>query len=141
MIARFKINTLAILRCLVLLGVMVRAMVPAGFMPAFASTGGDLLPLVICSGVTGDTTVYLPADQMPDQSEKGPQEPHTPAAHDAPCAFAAHFSLGTTAAPPQLPPSIFDTKPPVPSAESAPEAKRDSKSFLSQGPPVSLKFR
>lgn len=137
MIARFKIKTLAILRCLVLLGVMARAMVPAGFMPAFASTGGELLPLVICSGVTGDTTVYLPADQIPDQ----PQKQHAPAAHDAPCAFAAHFSLGTTAVPQQLPPSFFDKKPPAPTAESAPEQKRDSKSFLSQGPPVSLKFR
>lgn len=127
----------AILRCLVLLGVMARAMVPAGFMPAFASTGDELFPLVICSGVTGDTTIYLPADQLPDQQQKQ----HPPAAHDAPCAFAAHFSLGTTAAPPQLPPSVFDKLPSVPSADTAPKAKRDPKSFLSQGPPVSLKFR
>lgn len=134
---RIQHRLTAILRCLVLLGVMARAMVPAGFMPAYASTGGELLPLVICSGVTGDTTVYLPADQIPDQQ----QEKHAPAAHEAPCAFAAHFSLGTTAAPPQLPPAIFDKKTPAPAAESAPEAKRDSKSFLSQGPPVSLKFR
>lgn len=137
MVARFKINALAILRCLVLLGVMARAMVPAGFMPAFASTGGELLPLVICSGVTGDTTVYLPADQIPDQ----PQKQHAPAAHDAPCAFAAHFSLGTNVAPPQLPPSIFDKTRPAPVRERAPEEKRSSKSFLSQGPPVSLKLR
>lgn len=122
----------AILRCLVLLGVMARAIVPAGFMPAYASTGGELFPLVICSGVTGDTTVYLPADQLPDQQQKQ----HAPAAHDAPCAFAAHFSTGTAAAPPQLPVSLFDKKNPVLPAESAPKAKRDSKSFLSQGPPV-----
>ncbi len=134
---RIQNRLISILRCLVLLGVMARAMVPAGFMPAFASTGGELLPLVICSGVTGDTTVYLPADQIPDQ----PQKQHAPAAHDAPCAFAAHFSLGTTIAPPQLPPTIFDKTPPAPANERAPDEKRDSKSFLSQGPPVPLKLR
>ena len=127
----------AILRCLVLLGVMVRAMVPAGFMPAYASTDGELFPLVICSGVTGDTTVYLPADQLPDQTQKQ----HAPAVHDAPCAFAAHFSLGTTAAPPQLPLAGTEKTQPVPPADTAPEAKGDFKSYLSQGPPVSLKFR
>ncbi len=137
MIWRLKIKTLAVLRCLVLLGVMARAMVPAGFMPAFASTGDELFPMVICSGVTGNTTVYLPADQLPDQ----PKKQHAPAAHGAPCAFAAHFSLGTMDAPPQLQPPVFEKTPHVPPATTAPEAKRDFKSYLSQGPPVSLKFR
>ncbi len=137
MIARAKIKTLAILRCLVLLGVMLRAMVPAGFMPSFASTGDELFPMVICSGVTGSTTVYLPADQLPDQ----PQKQHAPAAQDGACAFAAHFSLGTTATPPQLPNIFTDKTPPAPPANVARNDQRDPKSYLSQGPPVTLKFR
>ncbi len=138
MIARLKINTIAILRCVVLLGVMARAMVPAGFMPAFASTGDELFPMVICSGVTGNTTVYLPADQLPDQPQK---QQHAPAAHDAPCAFVAHFSLGTTATPPQLPNIFTDKTPPAPPANVARNEQRDPKSYLSQGPPVTLRFR
>ena len=134
---RIQNRLTAFLRCLVLLGVMARAMVPTGFMPAFASTGDELFPLVICSGVTGDTTVYLPADQLPDQQQKQ----HAPTAHDAPCAFAAHFSVGTTATPPQLPNIFTDKTPPAPPAKVARNEQRDVKSFLSQGPPVSLKFR
>lgn len=134
---RIQHRLTALLRCLVLLGVMARAMVPAGFMPAFASTGDQLFPMVICSGVTGNTTVYLPADQLPDQ----PQGQHAPAVHDAPCAFAAHFSLGTTATPPQLPNIFTDKTPPAPPANAAQDEQRDPKSYLSQGPPVTLKFR
>lgn len=135
---RIHYRLTALLRCLVLLGVMARAMVPAGFMPAFASTGDELFPMVICSGVTGNTTVYLPADQLPDQPEK---KQHAPAAHDAPCAFAVHFSLGTTANPPQLPNIFTDKTLPAPPANVARDGQRDPKSYLSQGPPVTLKFR
>jgi hypothetical protein len=46
----------ASLLILALLGVVARALVPAGFMPDFSAQAGT--PLIICSG-TGEKTVYI----------------------------------------------------------------------------------
>ncbi len=69
------------------LGVMVRALIPAGFMPEFG-TGGT--QIVICSGVT-ETTITVD-----DHGQPLPAGDHK----DQPCAFMATAQLtGPEAAP------------------------------------------
>ncbi|MGD9784635.1 MAG: DUF2946 family protein [Hyphomicrobiaceae bacterium] len=71
-------------RHLLLCALLVRALVPAGFMPSAAADGHGLT-LVICNG-SGELLSVTPDDgqQVPSKSEGGSHEP---------CAFAGHVAL------------------------------------------------
>lgn len=115
---------------LVALAFTLRALVPAGFMPAFADNSG-LLPLVICSSDKGQSTVYLPAGEMPDAPQDEAEHGSTP------CAYAASFA---TAAP--LPVMDFAAYLYAPDFAVAPEAVFTAvasfKPYQAQAPPSVL---
>ncbi|HYD17643.1 MAG TPA: hypothetical protein VEF76_04095, partial [Patescibacteria group bacterium] len=121
------------LRCLLLLAVVARGMVPAGFMPAFAAQPGQLFPLVICSGATGSATVYVTGDQLPVQDDGGEHpQPH----QAAPCAYDASFTSAVPLTPPQMPAPLFAPEARKPPAPTQMAEQTLSKNYDPQGPPV-----
>ncbi|HEX5183761.1 MAG TPA: hypothetical protein VFW19_11500 [Allosphingosinicella sp.] len=103
----FRIDTARpLLAGLFLFALMLRLLVPAGYMIGTDASGAPAL--ILCSGVEAPPTVHH-AMRMPGGS---PMHHHDPADHrDAPCPFAA-------LAAPALPPS-----PPVMTAALAPPAE------------------
>jgi len=73
------------LRLLLLVALFVRALVPAGFMPAVAAQGHGLT-LVICSGSGGLQTITVDEEgkKLPAKSGKTSHEP---------CAFSGHLGI------------------------------------------------
>lgn len=70
----------ASLLILALLGMVARAVIPAGFMPDFSAQAGT--PLIICSG-NGEKTIYVDDKGSPiEQSDHGGEQP---------CVFALNF--------------------------------------------------
>ena len=92
------------------MAVIVRALVPAGWMPNTQGLGAA--PLVICTGSGSEIIRRGPAD--------GPAKPHSAERHDV-CAFASLASA------PPAPASLLAEPPNLPVAsriERAPEAAR-----------------
>jgi hypothetical protein len=81
---------------LVLAATFLRGLVPAGYMPDMeASRAGKLFPITICSGATGEATIYLPASQIPGMGDDGQSQAPKDHGHEkAPCAFAASLAVG-----------------------------------------------
>jgi len=106
MISTLRHDARAFVRSLVLLAVLVRAMIPSGFMPDLHNRTG-LFPLVICSGLTGTTTVYLPADKIaglaaPSGKTGLGEGHHRDNGCHAPCAFSAAFACGLVEHGPEI---------------------------------------
>ena len=82
---------------LLLLAVVLRGVVPPGFMPKHASdaSGHGLYAMVICTSM-GTKTVYVPADKAPQMPAPAP---HAPGSASGACHF---LSLGTD---PSTPPA------------------------------------
>lgn len=116
---------------LLVVALLVRALIPVGFMPG--TSAGTLFPLVICSGSSGTSTVYVPAAKLPGQPE-APQK-HSDGAN-APCAFSASLAFGVISHPvPVAAAGMISRADAFPLTE---EGAADSvpKPFFSQGPPV-----
>ena len=65
---------------LLLIALMLRALVPVGYMPDFAAAAKGEYKVVICSAA-GSKTISLDADGIPVPADPSEQ-------HDQPCAFA-----------------------------------------------------
>jgi hypothetical protein len=142
MLSAVRHKRLSVVRCLVILAVLPRALIPAGFMLDVHATN-KLFPLVICSGLTGTTTVYLPAAKLPVVAEAGKQtgseqKRHQGNGDNAPCAFSAMFACGMTEASPQLAELVFRKTPSHLFGSADTLAKIPSKTYFSQGPPSFL---
>ena len=72
-----------LLALLLLPGLLIRAAVPAGFMPAVGQ--GAVLTMAMCSGQATHSVVVHP-DGSPAPADPGQQSPQH---HEAPCVFAA----------------------------------------------------
>jgi hypothetical protein len=81
-----------LLALLLLPGLLIRAAVPAGFMPATGQ--GAALTMAMCSGQAAHSVVTHP-DGIPVPADPDPLSPQQ---HEAPCVFAATAS----GAPPPL---------------------------------------
>lgn len=120
---------------LALLALLVRAIVPAGFM--VAPTKGDLLTITLCSG-HGAVEALLDLDTGAIV-KKGQQKPEKPAASDAPCAFAVAAALS----PPEAPFSLAvchmpAVRAPVRLASATPGRGLAAPPPWSTGPPTSV---
>ena len=86
-------NTRACWLALALLAILVRGLVPIGYMPDFGTHRGGMMPLRICTG-DGFAAIDVPTDKygMPGKSAPGG---HSNSHHTtAPCDFAIGHVLG-----------------------------------------------
>ena len=109
---------------LVLLGILARGVIPAGFMPAMQ---GGIMQIKICTA-NGFASIFVPADTAP----------HAPQPHKAQsdtCPYAPGFTAATLQAPPALP--LFDLiAPPMLRLLRAAAKIVFFKPYSAQGPPV-----
>jgi Protein of unknown function (DUF2946) len=98
-----------LLALLLLPGLLIRAAVPAGFMPAVGQ--GAALTMAMCSGQAAQSVVMHPGnDPIPAHPD-----PRSPQHHEAPCVFAATAG----GAPPPLP-AVLVVAPTLPADEAHP---------------------
>jgi hypothetical protein len=117
-----------------LLATAVRALLPAGYMPAPAHEPGRFLAVVICTGGFGaaDRILDLKSGELVDPDEDGSPDERTP------CAFATAAQLAppTTAPTPTLAPTAYVVAHAAP-AEVAPGPGLAAPPFWATGPPRS----
>jgi hypothetical protein len=75
----------AVFSCFLLLTLLFRSIIPAGFMPG--QSAHSLVPLVICSS-TGSSTIYVSPDKIPAVPH------HEKAMDNNACPFAPVFATG-----------------------------------------------
>lgn len=113
-----------IFSALVLLILLLRSVIPAGFMPA-----GGLAPLTICTG-TGSATIYISPDKIPPSGHEKNSQSHSV------CHFSSVFFQGLDIPTANIT-SIFVYPAPLPFYLSILSASGSPlKSYLSQGPPA-----
>jgi hypothetical protein len=121
---RFTNRFSSLLMNLALLALVVRSLVPAGFMPGQGAH--NTYPLVICSGY-GPVTIHVPGGKIP-------QSPGHESHDNMPCSFAQALAQGV-AMDVAVPPVIgFITDKPEQWADTF-NSYFTSKGYLSQGPP------
>jgi len=119
----------ALLALLVLPGFLVRALVPAGFMPAIGH--GAVLTMELCSGHSAQPVV-VHLDGAPVPADQGqPSSKH----HEAPCVFASTAG----GAPPPLIAAVASMPAPqdirVLPSPAAPVARRAARAHTPRAPP------
>jgi len=124
---RFKNRFSSVLMTLALLALLVRSLVPLGFMPGQSAHG--TYPLVICSGY-GPVTIHVPADKIP-------QQPGHESHDNMPCSFAQAFAHGVTPDLAMLPIIAFIADKPESWSDNF-NSSFISKGYYSQGPPSFL---
>ncbi len=139
MISAMRHDSRAFVSSLVLLAVLVRAMIPSGFMPDLHNSAG-LFPLVICSGLTGTKTVYLPAEKIaglaaPSGKTGAGKGHHQDNGCHAPCVFSAAFVCGLVEHGPEIIEIGVQKTPNPPPAPVTIVAEAFSNAYFPQGPP------
>jgi len=116
-----------------LLAMVLRALIPAGYMPS-GGEGGNFLTLTLCTahGMV-DVLVDPATGAVVDAGANGQDTGDT--GKDAPCVFAGMVAFAAPLAPPSLlPPPSFHAAAPVEAGHIAHKAL-DSESPWSTGPP------
>lgn len=131
-------NSMKFLCRVVIAATLVRAFIPAGFMPDLreGQRGDGLFPLVICAGLTGKATVYLPASALPEAPAQDNGGDTQSAQDHSPCAFSSVLAFGLAAEKElQEVPHIKRGKTRIISAQ-VPAASVAVKAYRSQAPPA-----
>jgi hypothetical protein len=123
---------------LVLAATFLRGLVPAGYMPDMeASRAGKLFAITICSGATGEATIYLPASQIPGMADDA--QPKAPKGHghdQVPCAFAASLALAKPEFDVSLPAASLVWRSVFAPRSFRLASSTYARAYFSQGPPT-----